>query len=221
MHTFLSALRALFVLGCLVIVPLMAVFGTTLPATLIAAISGQDAASAPAAAPKPAAPAIPANIAAPLPKTPLPSGSLGRPAANPALGGNENAAAIAQATLVSPAGNLPQFDAAPHVNNDPAANKASAVQPPVQPPSEAASLPVVPSRERFSSLETRLQQLGAKYYKLITAGDQNELFHFECQLPVAANAAPPRMFEATDADPIQAVARVVHQVEDFRSGHWQ
>ena len=217
MHTLLSALRALFVLGCLVMVPLMAVFGTALPATLIAAISGQDSTSVPAPSPKSTATPISSTAATALPKTALPSESPIRPVANQAWAGTETAAAQVMAIPVAPSGDVPKFDAAQRATE----GQASTMQPPVQPAPGAVALPAVPSREKFSTLEIRLQELGAKYYRLLTAGDQNELFRFECQLPIAGNAAAPRTFEATDADPLQAVARVVHQVEDFRSGRWQ
>jgi hypothetical protein len=93
--------------------------------------------------------------------------------------------------------------------------------------------PSADARDRFKGLERRLRELGATYYRLETWGDGGELYRFQCQLEFSGNApsngppangapfngAPPnRQFEATDRDAFQAMARVVHDVEDWRTG---
>jgi len=69
-----------------------------------------------------------------------------------------------------------------------------------------------PARERFSAYEQKLRQLGASSYKLEAFDDRGTQYRFECQFR-GANSQQPVLFEALDADPVQAVQNVVAQVE--------
>ncbi|HZZ73098.1 MAG TPA: hypothetical protein VFE24_12660 [Pirellulales bacterium] len=215
MHSFTYGLRALFVVGCLVIVPLLAVFGTSLPATLIAAVAGQETAHA-GSAPTPATPAKPLE-AAPL------AGAVETPKfpqAAPLVAGSSQASSAAK--LPDQGDNFSHPAVTPSAQDLAGSNLSLHSTPSPAPATRlAAAAPRPMERQQFSGLESRLQQLGAKYYRLETSGLQGELFHFECQCPMKGNPAPPKVFEATDSDPMQAVARVVHQVEDWRAGGWQ
>ena len=51
----------------------------------------------------------------------------------------------------------------------------------------------------------RLQQLGATYYVLESWGNDQQLYRFYCKMAVAENADYTHCFEATDADPRQAM----------------
>jgi hypothetical protein len=70
----------------------------------------------------------------------------------------------------------------------------------------------------FISMQDRLRQLGATYYLLETWGNQRQFFRFYCQMAVSGNASYTHYFEATNANPLQAMADVLRQVEDWRGG---
>jgi hypothetical protein len=70
----------------------------------------------------------------------------------------------------------------------------------------------------FMALQDRLRQLGATYYLLETWGNQRQFFRFYCQMAVGGSANYTRYFEATNANPLEAMADVLRQVEAWRSG---
>ncbi|MBU4273672.1 MAG: hypothetical protein KKA28_17560 [Planctomycetes bacterium] len=82
-------------------------------------------------------------------------------------------------------------------------------------PAEAASaVPDVPMG--FDDIQLRLRELGASYYLLESWGSQRQLYRFSCKMAVGDNADFTRYFEAADADPLQAMLRVLGQVETWR-----
>jgi len=74
-----------------------------------------------------------------------------------------------------------------------------------------------PSNDRFGSMHARLRQLGATYCLLESWGPQSELYRFHCKVGIGGSTNFTRSFESTDPDPLGAVAKVVEQVEQWRS----
>lgn len=87
--------------------------------------------------------------------------------------------------------------------------------PSVAPP---AATPPAPG-DLFSSIQVRLRELGATYYLLETWGQDGSLYRFHCKMTLAGNSRHNRHFEATEADPLLAMQRVLEQVEAWRAGH--
>ena len=65
-------------------------------------------------------------------------------------------------------------------------------------------------------IQQRLQQLGATYYVLESWGNEQQFYRFYCKMAVAGSADYVHCFEATDANPIQAMQQVLDQVENWR-----
>ena len=72
--------------------------------------------------------------------------------------------------------------------------------------------------DRFTFIQQRLRELGATYYVLESWGDQGRLYRFRCRMPVAGSANYTRHFEATDADALTAMGKVLADVEAWRAG---
>lgn len=70
--------------------------------------------------------------------------------------------------------------------------------------------------DRFLSIQHRLRQLGAAYYLLETWG-QGGLYRFHCRLGVGQYAEASLHFEAVEADPLAAMQSVLEQVEAWRA----
>ena len=96
------------------------------------------------------------------------------------------------------------LDAAPFAQPSPAAP-----QPNAQPPAAV---------DQFVYVQQRLRQLGATYYLLEAWGSDRQLYRFYCKMAVGGNASYTRYFEATDSNPLQAMAQVLQQVETWCSG---
>jgi len=75
-----------------------------------------------------------------------------------------------------------------------------------------------PGDERFAQMHERLRQLGATYVLLESWGEQHQTFRFYCKIAIAGNPHYTYRFEATDAEPIEAMAKVVAQIERWRAG---
>jgi len=71
--------------------------------------------------------------------------------------------------------------------------------------------------DRFTYVLDRLRELGATYYLLETWGNEGQRFRFHCKLAVGGTPSFPRHFEATDRDALQAMARVLGEVEAWRA----
>lgn len=72
--------------------------------------------------------------------------------------------------------------------------------------------------DRFSAMEQRLRHSGALYYRLESWGNDPGLYRFYCRMPIAGNVNVTQNFEATDKDALQAMSRVVAQVDQWRTG---
>ena len=75
-----------------------------------------------------------------------------------------------------------------------------------------------PDADPCVSIQERLRRLGATYYLLESWGNDRQMYHFYCKIAIDGNADYTRCFEATDADPLQAMSRVMQQVEDGTEG---
>jgi hypothetical protein len=96
-------------------------------------------------------------------------------------------------------------------------SSVAASQQPVGPGDQAGQ--VVPSaNDQFTAIQDRLRQLGATYYLLESWGNRQQLYRFYCKMAVGGNPNYTHYFEATDSDPLQAMARVLKEVETWLSG---
>ena len=77
--------------------------------------------------------------------------------------------------------------------------------------------PSAPATDRFTYVLGRLKELGAVYYLLETWGSEGQRFRFHCKMAIGGNPGYTRHFEATDAEPVQAIARVLSEVETWRA----
>ncbi|HEV2969577.1 MAG TPA: hypothetical protein VGY55_06270 [Pirellulales bacterium] len=73
---------------------------------------------------------------------------------------------------------------------------------------------------QFRRMEQRLRELGATYYLLETWGSSGDRYRFFCKMALAGNADNNRnrIFQATAADPLRAMRDVLDQVEEWHSG---
>jgi hypothetical protein len=84
----------------------------------------------------------------------------------------------------------------------------------------SAEIPVSPptvGQDNFSVLERRLRELGATQYRLETWGADGDLYRFRCLMAVSERPSHNRYFEATDADALRAMQRVLANVERWRA----
>lgn len=84
-------------------------------------------------------------------------------------------------------------------------------------PAAPAPTESVAERGALTQYQQWLQQQGATYLALETWGSQQQLFRCHCQMAMGGNPNCTRHFEATSADPLQAMAQVVAQVEAWRT----
>ena len=74
------------------------------------------------------------------------------------------------------------------------------------------------STDPFRSIQDRLRELGATYYLLESWGTGQQMYRFYCKMSVGGSADYTRYFEASHADPLQAMREVLGQVESWRAG---
>ncbi len=100
--------------------------------------------------------------------------------------------------------------------SDSAGQLSEAVLPgPLRGPVQSGPPLETPGQDRFGRLGQRLQQLGATYYLLEHWG--NGQYRFYCRMAVAGSPRLTQDFEQLDTDPLQAMSRVVEQVEAWRT----
>jgi hypothetical protein len=188
--------RALVMLAFLVLVPLAAVFGSAFPRVvrqwlvdpIVAHLDQRPSAAAPAEHPAPVASMRGPQIVTP---EPVEARDHGQPvgAVRPA------SAALASEAWPSPA----------------TRTAAPAAPAPL-------GLAVPAGNDRFTSIERRLREAGAMHYALETWGTDGALYRFHCRMALGPEARHTRQFEAVDVDALQAMTRVLEQVESWRSG---
>lgn len=218
--SFTMAFRAIVMLSCLILVPLVALFGTTLPETIKRIVQRQLDANTASAAPTFTEPYcfVPAGNPAPVSQ---PTGATVAPMALPAM-------AASPIPTVSP---QPMAGANGFASPSPSGVVPAGYTAPVpaQPMAGAPGSDTIRAAaamgmgagaagvDRFTYLKDRLRELGANYYLLETWGNQGQLFRFYCKVAVGGSVNYGRYFEATDADPLRAMAGVLEQVEAWRS----
>ena len=232
-------LRALVMMACLIAIPLVALFGTSLPDVVKAVKEGRW-------------PTLTSAVHALLPthnqnpnqdqslnQTALDEPAKFEPAGEPLptgtaamLAGPANVNAGAPQPALPPvaaAGATDPPPMAPRWTAESTPRQASAVVPagyeaaadapahaaPVSPP--AATTPK-PAADPFLHTQQRLQQLGATYYLLESWGGQQQLYRFYCKMAVGGNPNYTRYFEAIESDPLRAMSQVLGQVESWRAG---
>ena len=96
------------------------------------------------------------------------------------------------------------------------AGRSAAFRAVATPPATARAAPA--TADPFHAIQDRLRQLGATYYLLESWGNQQQLYRFYCKMAVGGSADYTRCFEATDAEPLQAMVQVLRQVETWSEG---
>ena len=76
--------------------------------------------------------------------------------------------------------------------------------------------PAPVATDPLTEIQRRLRELGATHYALEFWGDREQLYRFSCEVAIGAGSNYNRHFEATDADRLQAMARVLQEVEAWR-----
>ena len=97
-----------------------------------------------------------------------------------------------------------------------AGRSAEDVLQPDQPPQVTAGPAPRHTVDRFTYIQTRLRELGATYYLLESWGADGQYFRFHCRMAVGGSQGYARHFEATESDALQAMARVLNEVEAWR-----
>lgn len=71
------------------------------------------------------------------------------------------------------------------------------------------------SAVQLKAVYARLNELGARYIRLETVGDEQPQFRFQCQLPVG-DSVYARTFERTSTDPSVAMEQVLSDVRSWQ-----
>jgi len=77
------------------------------------------------------------------------------------------------------------------------------------------------STDRFSEVGQRLRQLGATYVLLETLGNDMQTYRFLCMMALGGDPSCTRLFEATSSSPLQAMDRVLAEVEAWKAARPQ
>ena len=72
------------------------------------------------------------------------------------------------------------------------------------------------SQRSFPLLDSELQALGVKYYRLEKWGSRGELFRFSCYVASAAPYGFQKFFQEIDSDEIRAIERVISDIKAWR-----
>lgn len=75
---------------------------------------------------------------------------------------------------------------------------------------------VTPNANEFESIQQRLRQLGADYYRLEASGGNSQFFQFSCRIIASRGATPQRLFQAVGSEPIGVMRQVLTEIEIWR-----
>ncbi len=228
--------RALVMLACLAVVPLVAMYGKYAPDFAAAVMEaykarthGQQPGSGPPGtgnappfssggvpgpAPLPAPGALGANPPdmpakwADASGTPRPLSQFSTQGASSGKTGDPPGA-LQQAAFTEPAGRSPSTTGA---------NGAAPIGSAASPASDSDHSST--QCAQFSGFEQRLRELGATYYLLEAWGPSPQQYRFICHMPLAGSAknSATRIFEATATSPLDAMHEVLTQIEHWRAG---
>lgn len=228
------AFRALVMLGCLALVPFLALYGKQIPDFYHAVVDAYNARIKQKAADPLATLGNDAPSWAPTNdrRTPDPAwrGPTAPPTAQPAnqaygapnsLPGGTPAQRMAEADLASvPARGTvqPASFAVPVDQGRMAGQVYEQSRDSVSSSPQNGAAPDT-CTVQFRHVEQRLRELGATYYFLETWGAVGDRYRFYCKVALTGNidSGHGRVFQATDADPLSAMKSVLDQVEQFRS----
>jgi hypothetical protein len=226
--------RTLVMLACLVAIPMAALFSSSLPKMVTAILEGRwplGTSSAPgqqSGTPEPApcnpnggVIATPAEPASPLWQTcPPKRGDI--PGDTFAMPPSAVTAAAYEATI-APSGGTSEAKSAvaaafpdsigSQASASNVAGPAAAVAPASAEASSSGHRDNLTQADSFTQIQQRLRQLGATYYLLETWGNQRELYRFYCEIPIGGSPNFVHHVEATHAEPLQAMAQVLQEVE--------
>jgi hypothetical protein len=197
--------RAFVMLVCLIAIPLAALLGPSLPEVIKAAKEGRwpdlTKAIGMASSSEPARDEAPRFVPAPPPAA--------IPVEPAATAGN-----LSPQTPV-PSGVVPASYESPTGPGNGIGESPEVVFP--QDVADSAKLPV-PSADALVQAQEKLRKLGATYYVLEYWGKEQNQFRFHCRMAVGGNPNYTRPFQAIENDPLQAIAKVVQEVEAWRAG---
>lgn len=72
---------------------------------------------------------------------------------------------------------------------------------------------------QFAACQTRLQELGAAYFRLEDTGQVGARYRFRCEVPLPGNGSYLRPFEQEHDDPLEAMRQTVAEVEQWCAAH--
>ncbi len=216
------ALRAIVMLGCLVAIPLVAVFGNALPEAIdramgrwwtpdTVAVVDESADEAPLFEPllRNAPPSVlPDALAAEWPPKPL--FDREEPMAGQTVCDSDGCRVLPAAyeAPVETSSGRRSMPGEPLISG----YDGGLVPVPHEPPAASA--------DSFEAICRRLKELGSTYVLLESWGDSQEQYRFYCKIAVAGNPHYTYRFEATSPDPMTAMSRVLYQVEDWRAARY-
>ena len=241
MQSVFMAIRSFLMISCMIVVPVLAIFGTDWlkPFGFGTTASSPRRSSTNAAARRARTGVGDQALSEAKSKAqgvPPPAISVQAPAAEAGMTSTALASAETQATTPLAAPAWPASSQAPGPSQPVQANfetpihagPAAVAAPPTQvvpvKRAAAAARQAGPgptpggSNDWFTWTQQRLRELGATYYLLETWGRNGELYRFHCKMAVAGNPDYTRHFEATDSDASRAMQQVLEQVEAWRAG---
>jgi hypothetical protein len=71
--------------------------------------------------------------------------------------------------------------------------------------------------DAFGQLRQRLRAVGTTRFALESWGNSGELFRVVCEVPLSADPNFARSFQATAAEPLEAMAQVLREIEAWRA----
>jgi len=213
------AVRAFVMLGCLVALPLVALFGNVLPEAIDAVmevwrtppeqVASTTTEEAPLFEPlygENHAEAVPEGFA-----PDWPSNADGVCAASGSEARNMESGNVLAATYDAPAASSFGNPSSDGIDCSPKAAGLSA---------GAAGSRSPPTANPLHSICGRLKELGATYVLLESWGDNQEQFRFYCKIAIAGNPHYTYRFEATDGEPLRAMTNVLRQVEAWSAARY-
>jgi hypothetical protein len=193
--------------ACAIVIPAVAIFGKSLPDSLWDQCCRRLAAGGAILSPNPTETRSP-NPAAANPTPELTGLELPKSASWQELGQAGSDAGRAEtevSTAMPPGGTRPDSPPAPL---EEVASRTTGTS--------LAETPAAAADDRFTTIQQRLRQLGASWYALETWGTEGR-FHFTCRVSVEGNPSLSRLFQSSDAEAVQAMAKVLHDVEAWKS----